>query len=72
MKKLIVILTLGIIVISACKESKKEAEESVIPENSAISQDLFIPENEGYSLFWEDNFEGTELDTLKWKVRGTG
>ncbi len=72
MRTLIIVLTLGVMLVPACKDSKRKTEKCVIPENTALSQDHFIPENEGYSLFWEDQFEGTELDTSKWRIRGTG
>lgn len=41
-------------------------------ENNAMTQEMFIPEKEGYALIWEDHFEGAELDTTKWSVRGVG
>ncbi|MBK8946260.1 MAG: family 16 glycosylhydrolase [Ignavibacteriae bacterium] len=37
-----------------------------------ISQIPFIPESEGYKLFWEDEFNGNSLDSTKWFVRGVG
>jgi len=30
------------------------------------------PEELGYALFWEDNFDGNALDDSKWAVRGEG
>lgn len=59
-------------VFSACLPGSKHAQKTEIPLNSALSQDIFIPEKNGYQLAWEDNFEGTQLDTTKWQVRGTG
>ncbi len=32
----------------------------------------FIPEKEGYELYWEDNFNGDKLDKTKWKNRALG
>ncbi len=32
----------------------------------------FIPEKEGYTLAWSDEFDGNTLDTSKWSVRGVG
>ncbi len=32
----------------------------------------FIPEKEGYALYWEDNFNGDKLDKTKWKNRALG
>ncbi len=32
----------------------------------------YTPESLGYELFWEDQFEGNELDPDKWAVRGVG
>ena len=37
-----------------------------------LTQTPFIPENSGYQLFWEDEFNGSKLDTAKWAVRGVG
>ena len=48
-----------------------EQAEKEIP-NSAISQEFFDPLANGYTLFWEDNFEGTKLDETKWRPRNPG
>jgi len=37
-----------------------------------LSDTPFNPEKEGYKLFWEDEFNGNELDSSKWAVRGIG
>lgn len=37
-----------------------------------ISDTLYTAESLGYQLYWADEFEGTELDTTKWEVRGIG
>lgn len=37
-----------------------------------MSDSVFDPIAKGYHLVWEDEFNGTELDTTKWKVRGVG
>ena len=37
-----------------------------------ISDKRFIPEKQGYKLFWEDQFDGDKLDPEKWAVRGVG
>ena len=37
-----------------------------------LSDIPFDPSNEGYKLFWEDEFNGNELDSTKWAVRGIG
>ncbi len=37
-----------------------------------LSDKLFVPEDEGYRLFWDDEFNGDVLDTAKWSVRGIG
>ena len=37
-----------------------------------LDPDPFSPENLGYGLFWEDEFEGDKLNPEKWAVRGVG
>lgn len=37
-----------------------------------MSDKQYTPEKLGYKLVWEDEFDGNELDTTKWKVRGIG
>ena len=54
----------------SCKTTKKQ--ETTIAANNAISRDVFIPEKNGYKLFWEDNFDKNELDAKKWTIRGVG
>lgn len=42
------------------------------PTNNAITQRMFNPKENGYKLVWQDDFNGTKLDTTKWQIRGTG
>ena len=42
------------------------------PAQGPVSKTQYKPEMLGYSLAWEDNFDGNELDATKWKVRGLG
>ncbi len=42
------------------------------PAQGPMSKEKVTPKELGYDLFWEDNFDGTRLDTTKWKVRGIG
>lgn len=42
------------------------------PAQGPMSQERFLPTERGYKLFWEDNFDGTALDTNKWEIRGIG
>uniref|UniRef100_UPI003217C133 glycoside hydrolase family 16 protein n=1 Tax=uncultured Draconibacterium sp. TaxID=1573823 RepID=UPI003217C133 len=72
MKHVIATLMLVVAILSACQVSEKKSDKNTSPKNTALSQDIFNPEKEGYSLFWEDQFNGSELDTTKWKIRGTG
>lgn len=37
-----------------------------------MSETPITPEELGYALFWEDNFDGNTLDDSKWAVRGEG
>ncbi len=37
-----------------------------------LSATPFVPEKEGYELFWQDTFDGDKLDSTKWAVRGVG
>jgi len=37
-----------------------------------LSDIPFNPKKEGYELFWEDNFNGTQLDSEKWAFRSPG
>jgi len=42
------------------------------PAQGPMSNKKFTPEELGYKLFWQDEFNGNQLDTTKWKVRGVG
>jgi len=42
------------------------------PPQGPVSSRKFDPLKAGYKLIWEDNFNGTNLDSTKWKVRGVG
>lgn len=42
------------------------------PAQGPMSGEQFNPGTVGYRLVWEDEFEGDELDSMKWKVRGVG
>jgi beta-glucanase (GH16 family) len=42
------------------------------PAQDPITDKQYNPEELGYKLYWEDNFNGNKLDTTKWKVRGIG
>lgn len=42
------------------------------PAQSPMSETRYTPCDMGYKLFWEDEFEGTQLDPTKWEVRGVG
>lgn len=49
---------------------------TVLPQNfqncGPITDQKFTPKELGYSLFWEDSFNGNHLDKSKWFVRGVG
>lgn len=42
------------------------------PAQGPVSRERYSAEKLGYTLCWEDNFDGNSLDTTKWKVRGLG
>src|SRR5690349_19170753 len=42
------------------------------PAQNPVSQTRYTPEDLGYELFWEDQFNGDKLDPQKWEVRGVG
>lgn len=42
------------------------------PAQGPVSEKKYTPEELGYKLFWEDEFNGNKLDSTKWKVRGVG
>jgi len=64
MKKLVTILVLLLFVIPGFAQKK-------LP-NNAMSQKRLTPKSMGYKLIWEDQFNGNQLDTSKWNIRGTG
>ncbi|MCC5927949.1 MAG: glycoside hydrolase family 16 protein [Cyclobacteriaceae bacterium] len=42
------------------------------PAQGPMSDKRYFPEEMGYKLIWQDEFEGDQLDTSKWRVRGIG
>ncbi len=42
------------------------------PAQGPMSDTVHTPESMGYELYWQDNFDGDELDSTKWAVRGIG
>ncbi|MBI1319464.1 MAG: family 16 glycosylhydrolase [Candidatus Hydrogenedens sp.] len=42
------------------------------PAQGPMSDERYTPEKLGYTLFWEDQFEGDALDPTKWAIRGEG
>lgn len=42
------------------------------PAQGPMSETVYTPESMGYELFWQDDFNGDELDAEKWAVRGIG
>lgn len=73
-KNLIMICALAGLTITACTPSKSKdgKMETKQPKNTALSQEKFIPEDNGYKIVWEDNFDGDDLDPTKWQHRSTG
>lgn len=69
-----IIISVFFLSCSADRSEQKgnSADKSKMPFNSATSQKVFNPLEHNYKLVWEDNFDGTELDTEKWNLRGMG
>jgi beta-glucanase (GH16 family) len=63
MKTGIIVLS-GMLFVSVCLAQRKP--------QGPMSDHRYTPEDMGYTLFWEDQFNGTELDPEKWAVRGVG
>ncbi|GAB1453076.1 hypothetical protein MASR2M47_31320 [Draconibacterium sp.] len=42
------------------------------PAQGPVSDKKYVPEEMGYQLIWNDEFDGTQIDTSKWRVRGVG
>ncbi len=63
MKQLLLIVTL-LIFANLCPAQR--------PAQGPMSPKQFTPEELGYKLYWEDNFDGNKLDSTKWKIRGVG
>jgi beta-glucanase (GH16 family) len=63
MKKAFLLIFIFFVVFEACNE------KVIVVRNSAMSDTQYKPEEMGYKLFWEDNFDGTQLDTTKWRYR---
>lgn len=42
------------------------------PAQDPMSDEIITPEKLGYQMVWNDEFDGTQLDTSKWRVRGVG
>jgi beta-glucanase (GH16 family) len=63
MKKYFLIFTISIIS-SFCLAQR--------PAQGPVSKKKYLPLEMGYSLCWEDNFDGNKLDTTKWKIRANG
>lgn len=61
-----------IVALMSCSSVNEKKGISKEPVNNALSKEIFKPESEGYKLVWEDNFDGTELDTTKWRTRCNG
>ncbi len=42
------------------------------PAQGPMSAQRYTPQEMGYRLVWQDEFDGTQLDSTKWRVRGIG
>jgi beta-glucanase (GH16 family) len=60
----VALIIAGILLASPCVAQRKP--------QGPMSQTRYTPEKLGYSLFWEDQFNGDTLDPDKWAVRGVG
>jgi len=73
MKKLsIFAITAALVMLSGCGSVSSSSDSSSKPEattesaNNNSTQTVDVPKLEGYSLLWNDEFNGTELDTTIW------
>lgn len=51
---------------------KQYGDEKMILQNTALSQEVFSPVAHEYELVWEEHFDGIQLDTTKFRLRGIG
>ncbi|MFT3750608.1 MAG: glycoside hydrolase family 16 protein [Agriterribacter sp.] len=42
------------------------------PPQGPVSDTIYTPQKLGYTLYWQDEFNGNALDTTKWEIRGIG
>lgn len=69
MKKILSLITIfAIILIATTSINSANRDETVKTPKTKV----FIPTEHKYKLVWEDNFDGNELDTTKWRPRLTG
>ena len=50
--------------LSACAKKKEESKET--PAETPAQTEAAVPEHEGYSLLWNDEFDGDKMDESKW------
>ena len=58
------LIIIGILLTNPCVAQRRP--------QGPMSQTRYTPEEMGYTLFWEDQFNGDSLNTDKWDVRGVG
>jgi len=61
---MVVVACLGLILAPRCLGQR--------PPQNPLTPTRYTPQKLGYKLFWEDQFNGRQLDPHKWKVRGVG
>lgn len=68
MRNIIWILILMTLISCQVKDNQKKEELK----NNALTKVLFMPEDNGYELIWEDDFNGVDIDRSKWEHRHIG